>query len=77
VLLQLAPLISKLSLAPGDALLLLQSEVAAGHDLQAVLAPANLDNLSRQWRALAGEVKVPVTELMAALAPQLNRSDSR
>lgn len=75
--LQLAPLISKLSLAPGDALMLLQSEMAAGHDLQAVLDPANLDSLSRQWRALADEVKVPIAELMAALAAQLITSDSR
>lgn len=75
--LQLSPFISALQLQPGDALTLLQAEVLTGHDLLELLEPSNLNSLSRQWRSLGGEVKVPLSELMVALAAQIPRSDAR
>lgn len=76
-ILQLSPFISALQLQPGDALTLLQAEVLTGHDLQELLEPTNLTSLSRQWRSLSDNVKVPLSELMAALAAQVPRSDAR
>jgi hypothetical protein len=68
---------SALSLGPEDALTLLHAEVCAGRDLQALLEPSNLASLARQWQSLSEEAQVPLRELLAALAAQVQRPDCR
>jgi hypothetical protein len=77
LLLQVSPFISALSLQPAAALALLQAEAAAGHDLQALLAQPALDSLSQQWRLLGEGLKVPLADLMAALAEQAVKANAR
>lgn len=76
-LLQVSPFISALSLQPAVALSLLQAEAAAGHDLQALLAQPSLDSLSQQWRVLGEELKMPLADIMTALAEQVAKPDAR
>lgn len=74
---KVSPVMSALSLSPEDALILLHAEVCAGRDLQALLEPSNLDSLARQWQSLSEEAQVPLRELLAALATQVQAPDCR
>lgn len=74
---QISPFMSVLSLAPEDALTLLCAEVCAGRGLQALLEVNSFNSLARQWQSLSEEVQVPMRELLAALAAQVQRPDCR